>query len=258
MSTEPIVNGYYGKVSTHGDFVNRSLPASFIDPWDAWLQEAIITSHQQLGEDWLNCYLTGPIYRFVLAPGICGENSWMGIMMPSVDRVGRYYPMTIAAMNRSNINPFVLLQQEESWFTNVEILALSSLADNFSLEQFNHDLNVLKPKGCIDNCGSLAPSEQTSKQSSHLAWQQTMEANQTISSLLPNFVDNLLKEYCFAYSLWWTQGAERIEPSILISEGLPPFNGVAAMFDGNWEKWGWNGNRYPIVPFGSHSYDAGS
>lgn len=256
MSAEPIINGYYGKVSTHGDFVNRGLPVSFIAPWDAWVQEAVITCQQQLGDDWLSCYLTSPIYRFVLAPGICGENSWLGIMMPSVDRVGRYYPLTITTMNRSNINPFFLLEQEVSWFTNVEALALSSLADNFSLELFNHELNLLKSEVFINNCESLSSPEQINKQASHHAWQQTIEVDQTISSLLPCFLDNLLKQSCFAYSLWWTQGSERVDPSLLISEGLPPFNGVAAMFDGNWEKWGWNGNRYPVLPFGSQNYDA--
>ena len=251
MSTESIINGYYGKVSTHGDFVSRCLPASFINPWDAWLQEAVITSQQQLGDDWLNCYLTGPIYRFVLAPGICGENGWLGIMMPSVDRVGRYYPMTIVTMNRLNINPFIALQHETEWFTRVETLALSSLTDNFSLQQFNSELDELKSEVLFNDCESLIPAEQITQQTTHNAWQRTMEEGQTISNVLPCFLDNLLKDHCFAYSLWLTQGSEQVASSLLICEGLPPFKGVAAMFDGNWQKWGWEGCRYPVLPFGT-------
>ena len=251
MSTESIINGYYGKVSTHGDFVSRGLPASFINPWDAWLQEAVITSQQQLGDDWLNCYLTGPIYRFVLAPGICGENGWLGIMMPSVDRVGRYYPMTIVTMNRLNINPFVALQHETEWFTRVEALALSSLTDNFSLQQFNSELDELKSEVLFNDCESLITTEQINQQATNNAWQRSMEENQTISSVLPCFLDNLLKDHCFAYSLWWTQGSEQVASSLLICEGLPPFKGVAAMFDGNWQKWGWEGCRYPVLPCGT-------
>ncbi len=257
MPAEPIIKGYYGKVSTHGDFVSRGLPASFIDPWDAWLQEAIVTSHLHLGDDWLNCYLTGPIYRFVLAPGICGENSWFGIMMPSVDRVGRYYPMTITTMNRSNINPFILLQQEISWFTKIEALALTSLTDDFSLKQFNHELNLLQPEIFNKNCESVIKNKKNNnKQEIHHAWQQTIQTNQTINNLIPCFLDNFLKEYCFSYSLWWTRGSERVDPSLLICEGLPPFDGVSAMFDGNWKQWGWKGNRYPVLPFGSQDADA--
>ena len=240
------MNGYHGKVSTYGDFVSRGLPTSFIDPWDAWLQEAIFCSRQQLGENWLNCYLTGPIYRFALAPGICGENAWLGIMMPSVDRIGRYYPMTIATMNRLNINPFLAMQQEAKWFTDAESLALSSLTDNFSLEKFNCELNELKPESLFSCDDVILSSEQVTKQNSHQAWQKTMGNNQAISDVLPYFLSDFLKDHYFAYSLWWTQGSELVEPSFLICEGLPPFEGVAAMLDGNWKKWGWEGNRYPF------------
>ena len=251
MSTESIINGYYGKVSTHGDFVSRGLPASFINPWDSWLQEAVINSRQQLGDNWLNCYLTGPIYRFVLAPGICGEHGWMGIMMPSVDRIGRYYPITIVTKNRLNINPFLALVDEAEWFTNVEALALSSLADNFNLQQFNRELDLVTANVNSSDCGAATTDEQITQQASNNAWQKSLETGQTMSQLIPCFLDNLLKEHYFAYSVWWTQGSEQVASSFLICEGLPPFDGVAAMLDGNWQKWGWEGNRFPALPFGA-------
>jgi type VI secretion system protein ImpM len=246
MSTESITNGYFGKVSSHGDFVSRGLPTSFIDPWDAWLQEAIVSSQYQLGDNWLNCYLTGPIYRFVLAPGVCGENGWVGIMMPSVDSVGRYYPVTIATMNRQNFNPFIVMQQEVAWFSNLETLALSSLEDNFNLEQFNNDLNKLKPEIIFNSKEVIKASEQVTKQESHQAWQRKVEGNQSIAEVLPFFLNDFLQEQYFAYSLWWTQGSELVSPSLLICEGLPPFDGISAMFDGNWKKWGWEGTRFPF------------
>ena len=246
MSIELIINGYYGKVSTQGDFVSRGLPASFIDPWDTWLQEAVVSSRQQLGESWLNCYLTGPIYRFALAPGICGENGWLGIVMPSVDSIGRYYPMTIATMNRQNINPFLAMQQEETWFSNIEALALSSLADGFSMELFNDGLNALKPNVIFFSDDATRPVDRITKQTSHQAWQRTMGGNQKITEVLPFFLNDFLKDHYFTYSLWWTQGSELVSPSLLICEGLPPFDGVAAMLDGNWKQWGWEGNRYPF------------
>lgn len=246
MSTEFIINGYYGKVSTHGDFVSRGLPSSFIDPWDAWLQEAVICSQQQLADNWLNCYLTGPIYRFALSPGVCGENGWLGIMMPSVDSIGRYYPMTIATINKQNVNPFIAMQQEAVWFTNLEALALSSLDDNFSIEQFNIDLNALKPSSIINNEEITVFPEPIIRQSSSHAWQGIIEGNQTITDVLPFFLNNFLKEHYFAYSLWWTKGSELVAPSLLVNEGMPPFKGIAAMLDGNWQQWGWEGKRYPF------------
>jgi type VI secretion system protein ImpM len=35
----------------------------------------------------------------------------------------------------------------------------------------------------------------------------------------------------------------------LICEGLPHYEGMAALFDGNWQKWGWEGQRHPFPPF---------
>jgi type VI secretion system protein ImpM len=246
MSKQSIANGYYGKVSTLGDFVSRGLPISFIDPWDAWLQEAIVSSRQQLGDNWLNCYLTGPIYRFALTPGVCGEHGWLGVVMPSVDSVGRYYPITIATLNKPNINPFILMQQESAWFASIEALALSSLADNFSLERFNKELDEVMPDFLMKEDGSAVPPVLVTKQTSHHAWQGAMKSNQTVKDALPFFVNEFLKEHYFAYSFCWTQGSELVAPSILICEGLPPFDGVAAMLDGNWQKWGWEGCRYPF------------
>lgn len=254
MPTESLVNGYYGKVPTHGDFVSRGLPACFVAPWDAWLQEAVLTSRRQLGGNWLDCYLTSPIYRFVLAPGICGEHGWQGVLMPSVDRVGRYYPMTIAMMNQQNINPFVVLQQEITWFAKAEKLALSSLADHFDLQQFNEELSRLTPEMIGDTCLADSGEDQPDCQQNRHAWQQTLGPEQSIGDILPCFLDTQLKEQYFSYSVWWTQGSERVAPSLLVCEGLPPFDGMAAMFDGNWIKWGWEGNRYPSLPFGGHRH----
>ena len=89
--------GFFGKLPALGDFVERALPAEFVTPWDAWLQRAIAASRASLGEQWLDIYLTSPLWRFVLGAGPCGARAWAGVMMPSVDRVGRYFPLTVAA-----------------------------------------------------------------------------------------------------------------------------------------------------------------
>lgn len=249
MLSESVVNGYYGKVPSHGDFVGRGLPAGFIEPWDAWMQEAVLTSRQQLGEHWLDCYLTSPIYRFALSPGICGEHGWLGVLMPSVDRVGRYFPMTVALKNRWNNNPFIALQNESAWFDGAETLALSSLLDDFDIERFSRNITSLSAESAAVECGAGSEKEGERLESRH-AWQHTLETGQNILDLLPCFLDMQMKEHYFSYSVWWTQGSERVAPSLLICQGLPPFDGMAAMFDGNWQKWGWQGNRYPSLPFG--------
>jgi type VI secretion system protein ImpM len=84
-----MTTGFFGKLPGNGDFVHRRLPRSFVDPWDRWIQRGVAASRTQMGETWLDTYLKSPMWRFVLAPGPCGTQGWMGVLMPSVDRVGR-------------------------------------------------------------------------------------------------------------------------------------------------------------------------
>ena len=55
-------------------------------------------SRRQMGEDWLPAFLEAPVWRFVLPSGLCGERAALGLMLPSVDRAGRYFPLTFAAL----------------------------------------------------------------------------------------------------------------------------------------------------------------
>src|SRR5262249_51991550 len=96
--SRPLVNvGFYGKLPCRGDFLQRRAPQDFVDVWDAWLQEGLHESRQRLQEAWLNTYLTGRVWRFVLSAGVCGSGVYAGVLVPSVDRVGRYFPLTLIA-----------------------------------------------------------------------------------------------------------------------------------------------------------------
>jgi len=248
MSAELInVVGYHGKVPTHGDFISRGLPNTFIGPWDIWLQEAIYSSRKQLGDNWLNYYLTSPLYRFVLSPGICGESAWMGVLMPSVDKVGRYYPMTISLMAHETTNPFVALQKHNDWFEKIELLALSCLKNGFNLDNFYQQICQLATNTVSQPPDKVKPlTIQMNELAFPAAWRQPLMSIGTMPDILPSVLDKLLKDHCFAYSLWWTQGSEHVSPSLLICTDLPPFDGIAAMFDGNWQQWGWEGKRHSI------------
>jgi type VI secretion system protein ImpM len=90
--------GLFGKLPARGDFVRIGLPVHFVEPWDAWLQEVIAASRARMGESWLPAYLESPVWRFVLPAGMCGPGTVIGVVMPSVDRVGRYFPLTLAAV----------------------------------------------------------------------------------------------------------------------------------------------------------------
>ena len=98
MSDAAIIAGFYGKLPARGDFVRAGLPRSFTDPWDDWLRSAIAGSRTSMGEAWLPAYLESPVWRFALPAGSCGPAPAIGLMLPSVDKAGRYFPLTFAAL----------------------------------------------------------------------------------------------------------------------------------------------------------------
>lgn len=93
-----VIAGFFGKLPARGDFVRSGLPRDFADPWDAWIAAAIAGSRASMGDDWLPAFLEAPVWRFALPAGLCGERAALGVMLPSVDRAGRYFPLTLAAL----------------------------------------------------------------------------------------------------------------------------------------------------------------
>lgn len=236
--------GYFGKVPVRGDFVGKGLPRSFRDPWDIWLQSVIDMTKKDLDTDWDQFYLTCPAYRFALSPGVCGKHTWIGVMIPSVDQVGRYYPMTLARSLANNPDAFSAISGNDQWFQSAESLVLSCLSDDFSLQAFGAQVNELKSNQLGQN---QSDSDATSVQRAiqvheKSAWRMTT-SHPNQPPLYSSLVHAVLQKYCLSYSVWWTAGSDIVLPSMIVGQGLPPLSGVSAFLDGNWEQWGWKDSR---------------
>ncbi|MDN6881966.1 type VI secretion system-associated protein TagF [Variovorax sp. CAN2819] len=86
--------GWFGKLPGMGDFAHRRLPEAFRAVWDQWLQRGM--SRLRDRADWTERYLEAPIWCFALGRQVAGDRAWIGVLMPSVDGVGRYFPFAIA------------------------------------------------------------------------------------------------------------------------------------------------------------------
>ena len=87
--------GWFGKLPGMGDFAHRRLPEAFRSVWDPWLQRGLARLRDRHA-DWTSHYLEAPVWCFALGAQVVGERAWMGVLMPSVDGVGRYFPFTLA------------------------------------------------------------------------------------------------------------------------------------------------------------------
>lgn len=200
-----MTTGFYGKLASRGDFVSRTLPSSFIQPWDAWLATGLLASQQQLGERWLEAYLTSPLWRFVVAPGVCGPDAVAGVLMPSIDRVGRYFPLTIAHVLSTEHSPGAIVSGADDWFEHAETLLLNTLNAGAHFDDFDSGLQQL---GALPT--ALTPV------SSRFAGLQRFAVSDAAGRSAA-----LLNKACEGASLWWGKGSEHIAPGLLHCSGLP-------------------------------------
>lgn len=229
--------GYFGKIPSHEDFVSKGLPTSFQGPWDIWLQSMLSNSKKELGNDWEKCYIRSPVYRFVLTAGICGEQTWMGMMIPCVDKAGKYYPMTICRSLPDQPNPLVAITENKKWFSDAEALLLSCSNDDFSLANFDNEVKYLRLKE--EGEEDATSIQRIVQQHPNNAWRMT-SPNANFSEISPFITHALLEKFCLSYSVWWTAGSTSILPSIIISQGLPPVSsGASALLNGKWDQGDW-------------------
>lgn len=130
--------GWYGKLPVLGDFAQRRLPPEFVEPWDAWLA-AGLADWQGRDEGWLDQYLAGSTWRFVLSPGVIGAPAWAGVLMPSCDRVGRYFPLCIAQAITLPISD-TGAQGLLDWLLKLDDLAVDALHEDWPVDQFEAEL----------------------------------------------------------------------------------------------------------------------
>lgn len=235
--------GFYGKILSHGDFVNRRLPHQFIDTWDRWLQAAIARGAELLPEDWLDCYLCAPIWRFALGPGVCGDDAWLGILMPSVDKVGRHFPLTIAMAVPPSAGFNETLALSDRWYGRVEALALSTLDSEFNFEQFEIDLQAIPLPVWAGQRGLRSFLERGIKPPNGIVWLLKTVPEQASPALYQVTYPMWSNFKLDGHSLWASTGTDDIYPALAATMALPPIDYFPAMIKGKWEQFGWRVER---------------
>ena len=89
---------------------------------------------------------TGKHASIVLGENIVGPARWLGVLMPSVDAVGRYFPLIIAAPCGLGDEPLSI-----PWFSRVSAAALDGLERDLDAARFDTALTA-----CFQN-GIAAP-----------------------------------------------------------------------------------------------------
>ncbi|MDY6919720.1 MAG: type VI secretion system-associated protein TagF [Pseudomonadota bacterium] len=233
--------GFFGKLPGYGDFIERNLPRPFVEGWDQWLQRALAGSRQMLGEHWLDSYLHAPLWRFALSTGCVDDNAWLGILLPSVDRVGRYYPLTIALPMSGGVNLAAALGDNGAWFQRLQAIGLACLEESPTVEAVVEVLAALREPQlrpwrlhppqipALGSCVSLSVAGDVKPESGDVSLLQSLTLNEA-----------LLRQHYASFSLWFRSGGGGQPDHLLHSESLPDPLGYGAMLTGQWQEYGWN------------------
>ena len=165
------------------------------------------------------------MWCFALSPGICGRAAIAGVLIPSVDRVGRYFPFTLACPVPDACRPLGLWRTAAAWYAAAEGLALSALHEDAS--------PAMLLEGALElGVPAVADDRATGRYTAGVRFAADEAAAPGTGSC--------------AISPTWPRcracGGARLAaaaPSVLISAALPRPEGFAALLDGQWSARGW-------------------
>jgi len=159
------------------------------------------------------------------------------VLVPSVDRVGRYFPLSIVASLPAEVSCVGLLTAGDDWFGAAEAILIRVLDGRIAdVDEFDRVVNELG-----------VPLAELRKHAG-----DTLALNATADVVLPlrdarelaprlvELADSLLAQRrTVPQTYWLTQGSARVSPRFLAVTGLPPATQFAPMLNGEFAPLEW-------------------
>lgn len=217
---EAFSSGWYGKVPAAGDFVARRVPGAFCDAWGRWLQGALAGARARLGSEWSEAFLSMPVWRFVLGPGVVTPNAWAGVMAPSVDSVGRYFPLALAsALPPAPVDLVGTLFAARGWYDDMEQVVFSAIGPGADMAALD-----------AQTAARPFPAQYLRRADGRGG---DGEAREGVTCL------TLGNRGSPPRAAWLAEASEIFGRTLLVCDALPAGGPFCAMMDGRWHEHGW-------------------
>jgi type VI secretion system protein ImpM len=218
--------GLFGKLPAKRDFVAANAPRRFLEFWEPWLQAGVATSKQVLGEEWADAYNRAPIWRFWFGAAFCGEAT-LGAFMPSVDGLGRSFPLSLFVAEGENSLPPPELDSNDAWFEAAEAILLDALDPAATLE------------AVADRVASMPAPLLQARKSEVGGFEELSDGALVVRNVDRQISLAFLAARRLGYrrafasqSFWWTIGGEDFSALALSCVGLPTAIRFADMLTG--------------------------
>lgn len=200
--------GLFGKYPLKRDFIAFNLPRAVLDPIDRWLQSGIAASREARSNVWKEMFLVQPIWNFRLGRQITGTDC-IGAMMPSVDGVGRYFPLALVAYAPEGQGfPIWSALDIDDWLKQVRQRLLSALADG----------DLPTPDELVRDM-ELPPTQPVSSRQPGRPVAFSIGSDR--ASLRETVERSDLALAADMQSVWWTEGGAYVGPELLTCQGMP-------------------------------------
>jgi len=220
--------GWHGKLPSLGDFASRRLDAAFIEPWDTWLAAGLLALREMRPDTWLDAYLGSPSWRFLLMPGVlpgaAGTQAWCGVLMPSVDRVGRYFPLTLVLP----LGPGPASVQEGAalwpWLERLDELARDALYGDWTAERLEDELARM----ALPVRGSPTPEPAAPDRAGTLI-ELPADAARDPALFIGAQAQRAFGPRVHGHA-WWHARPDELPARLLVSRGLPAATSLGQLF----------------------------
>jgi type VI secretion system protein ImpM len=209
--------GAFGKIPAIGDFLRLGLPDDFVAAWDDWAQRALLAARETLGSRWREAYLRAPIWRFTLTGGLAGRAAMLGVLTPSADRVGRLFPLTLAAPLPAGRPATLAHFLAADVFAALEAAALDALEDTMTRDALAGRLAAL-------DLAALRPARPVARRAGGLS-----VTGSGPDDPLPDLASALVEGAVARPSLWSGNVGPGVQ--LVVCDGLPDAAAAAGLFD---------------------------
>ncbi|MDP1534170.1 MAG: type VI secretion system-associated protein TagF, partial [Rubrivivax sp.] len=141
---------------------------------------------------------------------------WAGVLMPSVDRVGRYFPFTIAVPLGHQPDSQTQMTALWQWLGRADELAADAMQDDWSVERLESELARMAGPDLLP---SPLPAANVPARDGELAEQLLAPGLDAAARL--GFDAHGLWRAQAAGMAWWYASPETLAPRLLQSRGLP-------------------------------------
>lgn len=227
----PIAAGWLGKLPSTGDFASRRLDPSQVESLDRWLSSLMLALKEREPDRWLDAYLASPSWRFLWMPQAMPPpwqgRAWIGVVIPSVDRVGRYFPL--ALIQPLDALPRTAAEMESAWrwLQKIDEAAADALDGDWTIEALEEELLRIG----VPASSSLENIEASNDLANLGASVQTLSlAGHASPGALFAFQARELWAQGRNDRCYWYCDTEHFQPTLLSSAGRPDASLAQALF----------------------------